>query len=42
MAPGSRFDATVNHYSMLRTIELAWGLPLLGEANHATTLRFPW
>jgi phosphatidylinositol-3-phosphatase len=42
MPPGSTFGATANHYSMLRTIELAWGLPLLGEAANATTLRFPW
>jgi hypothetical protein len=28
MSPGSRLDAPTNHYSMLRTIELAWGLPL--------------
>ena len=28
MTPGSRFDEPANHYSMLRTIELAWGLPL--------------
>jgi phosphatidylinositol-3-phosphatase len=42
MTPGSQFAATVNHYSMLRTIEQAWGLPLLGEAATATTLQFPW
>jgi phosphatidylinositol-3-phosphatase len=42
MTPGYRFEATVNHYSILRTIELAWGLPLLGEAASAPTLVFPW
>jgi phosphatidylinositol-3-phosphatase len=42
MTPGRRFQATVNHYSILRTIELAWGLPLLGEAANAPTLVFPW
>jgi hypothetical protein len=42
MTPGSRQDAATNHYSMLRTIELAWGLPLLGEAQKATALTFPW
>jgi hypothetical protein len=42
MAPGSRQDAPTNHYSLLRTIELAWGLPLLGQANTATELTFPW
>jgi hypothetical protein len=41
MAPGSKLTATCNHYSMLRTIELAWGLPLLGEAQTATALTFP-
>jgi hypothetical protein len=42
MTPGSRQDTATNHYSMLRTIELAWGLPLLGEAQKATALTFPW
>ena len=42
MTPGYRFTATANHYSILRTIELAWGLPLLGEASSAPTLVFPW
>jgi hypothetical protein len=38
MAPGSRFTAASSHYSMLRTIELAWGLPLIGEAARASTI----
>ena len=42
MPPGSRDDALSNHYSMLRTIELAWGLPFLGQAQSATTMAFPW
>ena len=42
MTAGSRFDKVADHYSMLRTIELAWGLPLLGEAQTAATLTFPW
>jgi hypothetical protein len=42
MSPGSRQDAPTNHYSMLRTIELAWGLPFLGQAQTATALTFPW
>ena len=41
MTPGSRFEGPTTHYSMLRTIELAWGMPLLGEAQTATTLTFP-
>jgi hypothetical protein len=42
MAPGSRVGEPTNHYSMLRTIELAWGLPFLGEAQSAAPLIFPW
>jgi acid phosphatase len=42
MVPGSRQDAPTSHYSMLRTIELAWGLPFLGGAQTATALTFPW
>ena len=42
MSPGSRQDAPTSHYSMLRTIELAWGLPFLGGAQTATALTFPW
>jgi hypothetical protein len=42
MTPGYKSGATVNHYSILRTIEQAWGLPLLGEAATAPTLQFPW
>jgi hypothetical protein len=30
MTPGSHFDGPATHYSMLRTIELAWGMPFLG------------
>jgi hypothetical protein len=42
MSPGSRQDEPTNHYSMLRTIDLAWGLPFLGQAQTATALTFPW
>jgi hypothetical protein len=38
MTPGSRFTRTANHYAILRTIELAWDLPLLGEAQRAPTI----
>jgi hypothetical protein len=38
MTPGSRFTGTATHYSMLRTIELAWEMPLLGEAAKASTI----
>jgi hypothetical protein len=33
---GARFTATTNHYGLLRTIEDAWGLPLLGRSARAT------
>jgi acid phosphatase len=42
MKPGSRFTAAATHYSLLRTIELAWGLPLLGEAARAATITLPY
>jgi acid phosphatase len=42
MKPGSRFTEPATHYSMLRTIELAWGLPLLGEAATASTMTLPY
>ncbi|HEX7431571.1 MAG TPA: alkaline phosphatase family protein [Candidatus Limnocylindrales bacterium] len=42
MTPGSRFDGPATHYSMLRTIELAWGMPLLGEAQKASTITLPY
>jgi acid phosphatase len=42
MKPGSRFTAAASHYSLLRTIELAWGLPLLGSAANASTITLPY
>jgi acid phosphatase len=42
MKPGSQFTGPATHYSMLRTIELAWGLPLLGEATTASTITLPY
>ncbi len=38
MAPGTRFDAPATHYSVLRTIEDAWGMPALGAAGDATAI----
>jgi phosphatidylinositol-3-phosphatase len=38
MTPGSRFTDAATHYSILRTIELAWGMPLLGAAATAPTI----
>jgi len=42
MAAGSRYSGDCNHYSMLRTIEDAWGLPALGEAAKAKPLAFDY
>jgi len=42
MTPGSRFTGAASHYSILRTIELAWGLPLLGAAATASTVVLPY
>ena len=42
MPPGSRFTDAATHYSILRTIELAWGLPLLGAAATASTVTLPY
>ena len=38
VAPGSRLGGSTSHYSILRTIETAWGLPLLGAAATASIL----
>jgi hypothetical protein len=38
MAPGTRFDAPTTHYSVLRTIEDAWGMPPLGAAADASAI----
>ena len=43
MPPGSHFDGPdTTHYSMLRTIELAWGMPFLGAAATATTIKLQY
>ena len=42
MTPGSKFTGKASHYSLLRTIELAWGLPLLGGAATASTITLPY
>jgi acid phosphatase len=42
MPAGSRFTGAASHYSILRTIELAWGLPLLGGAATASTIVLPY
>jgi len=42
MKAGSKFTAPATHYSLLRTIELAWGLPPLGGAATASTITLPY
>jgi phosphatidylinositol-3-phosphatase len=39
---GSRFTAVTGHYGLLRTIEQAWGLPLLGRSARATPITGIW
>jgi acid phosphatase len=39
---GSRFTAVTNHYGILRTIEQAWGLPLLGHSAHVAPITGIW
>jgi hypothetical protein len=41
MTPGYKATAAYTHYSMLRTIEQAWGLPSLGNAAAASAMSFP-
>jgi phosphatidylinositol-3-phosphatase len=39
---GSRFTAATSHYGLLRTIEDAWRLPLLGRSARATPVTGIW
>jgi len=39
---GSRFTAVTSHYGLLRTVEQAWGLPLLGRSARATPITGIW
>lgn len=39
---GARFGKTTNHYGALRTIESAWGLPLLGKSARAVPVTGIW
>ena len=39
---GSRFTAVTSHYGVLRTIEQAWGLPLLGRSAHVAPITGIW
>jgi phosphatidylinositol-3-phosphatase len=38
----ARFTRITNHYGLLRTIEQAWGLPLLGRSAGATPITGIW
>jgi hypothetical protein len=40
--PGSSFAGVTSHYGILRTIEQAWGLPLLGHSAHAAPITRSW
>jgi phosphatidylinositol-3-phosphatase len=40
--PGSVARASLDHYSLLRTIEDAWGLPALGRSKGASPIRGIW
>jgi phosphatidylinositol-3-phosphatase len=40
--PRSRFAPVTSHYGLLRTIEQAWGLPLLGRSAGATPVTGIW
>jgi hypothetical protein len=40
--PGSRFTGVTSHYGVLRTIEQAWGLPLLGHSAHVDPITGIW
>jgi acid phosphatase len=40
--PGSVASEPVDHYSVLRTIEQAWGLPYLGKSRDATPISGIW
>jgi hypothetical protein len=40
--PGSRFAGVTSHYGLLRTIEQAWGLPLLGHSAHVAPITGIW
>jgi Phosphoesterase family. len=42
MTAGFKATAAYTHYSMLRTVEQAWGLPYLGNAASATCMGFPY
>ena len=42
LRPGSRYTGVTGHYGVLRTIEQAWGLPLLGRSAHVAPVTGIW
>jgi len=40
--PGSRYTGLTSHYGILRTVEQAWGLPLLGHSAHLAPITGIW
>jgi len=40
--PGATFARPTNHYGLLRTVEQAWGLPLLGRSATAVSITGIW
>ncbi len=40
--PGSRYTGLTSHYGILRTVEQAWGLPLLGHSAHVGPITGIW
>jgi acid phosphatase len=40
--PGATSTQPTSHYGLLRTIEAAWGLPLLGESAHTSPITGIW
>ncbi|HEX9378023.1 MAG TPA: alkaline phosphatase family protein [Gaiellaceae bacterium] len=40
--PGSRYTGLTSHYGILRTVEEAWGLPLLGHSAHVGVITGIW
>jgi len=42
LRPGSRYTGLTSHYGILRTVEQAWGLPLLGHSAHVVPITGIW
>jgi len=40
--PGSRYTGLTSQYGILRTVEQAWGLPLLGHSAHVAPITGIW